>query len=141
MQFISGSKKTICYLAVTFMTLSVQACTTDVDTHKVKNEAPVYSLTANSLFAEYKANEVAADEKFKDKIVVVKGKIVAIGKDVVDQAYVVIGGEGMLDGVQCTFTKGENGSVAALSKGRMATIKGQVTGKMGNVQINKSSLL
>ena len=57
-----------------------------------------------------------------------------------DDAYIVIGGEGFLDGVQCTFTKGEQSSVARLSKGQRVTVKGEVAGKMGNVLVNKARL-
>jgi hypothetical protein len=67
----------------------------------------------------------------------VSGVIRNIGKDIMGGAYIVIGGSGFLDGVQCTFTKSENPSVARLSKGESVTVKGQVGGKMGNVLLNK----
>jgi len=120
---------------------SIQGCTeTDVATQQVKNVEPAFTLKAKTLFSEYKANEVAADAKYKGKIVVINGKIQDIGKDVMDQAYIVVGGSGLMDGVQCTFSKGENDSVASLSKGQIVSVKGEVAGKMGNVLLNKASL-
>jgi tRNA_anti-like len=99
-----------------------------------------YTVIANKLYSEYDRNEVAADEKYKGKIIIVSGAIHDIGKDVMNNAYIVIGGKGFLDGVQCTFTKGEQSSVARLSKGQQVTVKGEVGGKMGNVLVNKASL-
>jgi hypothetical protein len=123
-----------------FGVLAAGSIDTDTDTKKVQSQAPSYTLSADKLVSEYKANEVAADAKYKGHVVVVSGTIESIGKDIMDQAYVVIGGQGFLDGVQCMFTKGEESSVARLSKGQHVTIKGEVSGKMGNVLLNKSTL-
>jgi hypothetical protein len=131
-----------CSLAALFVfaLLGFGSVDTDSDTKKVKSQPSSYSLDANQLFRDYKANEVAADDKYKGQVVTVSGVIQNIGKDITGNAYVVIGGEGFLDGVQCTFTRGEQSSVARLSKGQFVTVKGEVTGKMGNVLMNKCSL-
>ncbi len=123
-----------------FGLLAVGSIDTDTDTKDVQSQAPSYTLTANQLYSEYKANEVAADAKYKGRIVVVSGTIQNIGKDIMDSAYVVIGGQGFLDGVQCMFTKGQESSVARLSKGEPVTAKGEVSGKMGSVLLKKCSL-
>jgi len=120
--------------------LAVGSTDTDTDTQKVQSQAPSYTLSANQLYSEYNSNEVAADSKYKGKVVIVSGTIQDIGKDIMDDAYIVIGGGGFLDGVQCTFTKGEQSSVARLSKGQQVRVKGEVAGKMGNVLVNKCSL-
>jgi len=123
-----------------FLILAVGSTDTDTDTQKVQSQAPSYTLSANQLYNEYNSNEVAADSKYKGKIVIVTGTIQDIGKDIMDDAYIVIGGGGFLDGVQCTFTKGEQSTVARLSMGQQVRVKGEVTGKMGNVLVNKCSL-
>jgi len=125
---------------VVFGILAVGSTDTDKDTQKVQSQAASYTVSANQLYSEYNSNEVAADAKYKGKVVIVSGTIQDIGKDIMDDAYIVIGGKGFLDGVQCTFTKGEQSSVARLSKGQQVTVKGEVAGKMGNVLINKASL-
>jgi len=125
---------------VAFLVLAVGSTDTDTDTQKVQSKAPSYTLSANQLYNEYNSNEVAADSKYKGKVVIVTGTIQDIGKDIMDDAYIVIGGGGFLDGVQCTFTKGEQSSVARLSKGQQVRVKGEVAGKMGNVLVNKCSL-
>lgn len=123
-----------------FLILAVGSTDTDTDTQKVQSQAPSYTLSANQLYNEYNSNEVAADSKYKGKIVIVTGTIQDIGKDIMDEAYIVIGGGGFLDGVQCTFTKGEQSTVARLSMGQQVRVKGEVAGKMGNVLVNKCSL-
>ncbi len=125
---------------VAFLILAFGSTDTDTDTQKVQSQVPSYTLSANQLYGEYNSNEVAADSKYKGKTVIVTGTIQNIGKDIMDDAYIVIGGGGFLDGVQCTFTKGEQSSVARLSKGQQVRVKGEVSGKMGNVLVNKCSL-
>jgi len=123
-----------------FGIIAVGSTDTDTDTQKVQSQAPSYTLSASQLFSEYKNNEVAADAKYKGKVVIVSGTIQNIGKDIMDDAYIVIGGGGFLDGVQCTFTKGQQSSVARLSKGQQVRVKGEVRGKMGNILVSKASL-
>jgi len=125
---------------VVFVILTAGSFDTDKDTQEVQSQAASYTVSADELSSEYNSNEVAADAKYKGKIVIVSGTIQDIGKDFMDDAYIVIGGSGFLDGVQCSFTKGEQSSVARLSKGQEVTVKGEVAGKMGNVQVNKASL-
>ncbi|MBF0106913.1 MAG: hypothetical protein HQM16_16495 [Deltaproteobacteria bacterium] len=120
--------------------LAVGSVDTDTSTQNVQSQTPSYTLTARQLYHEYDSNEVAADAKYKGQVVVVSGKIQAIGKDIMDDAYVVLGGGDYFDGVQCTFTEGQKSSVAGLSKGQQVAIKGEVAGKMMNVLVNKASL-
>jgi hypothetical protein len=123
-----------------FALLAFGSLNSDTDTKKVQSQAPSYILSANQLVSEFKANEVAASAKYKGQVVVVSGTIESIGIDIMDNAYVVIGNQGFLAGVQCTFTRGEKSSVALLSKGQRVRIKGEVSGKMGNVLLNKCTL-
>lgn len=128
------------FLLLVLGILAAGSTDTDTDTQKVQSQAPSYTLSADQLYREYDSNEVSADAKYKGKVVIVSGTIQDIGKDIMDDAYIIIGGGGFLDGVQCTFTKGQQSSVARLSKGQRVTVKGEVAGKMGNILVNKASL-
>jgi hypothetical protein len=90
-------------------------------------------VTADQLYNEYSANSVAADAKYKGKTVDVTGEIQRIGKDFLGSAYVVIGGRGFIDGVQCIFPQTEETVVASLSQRGMISVQGEVSGKMGFV--------
>lgn len=127
-------------LLLIFGMLSFGSVDTDNDTKNIQSQMASYTLSANQLYDEYDSNEVAADTKYKGTVVIVSGRIHNIGKDVMSQAYIIIGGSGFLDGVQCTFTQSQESAIANLSKGQEVTVKGEVAGKMGNVVINKCSL-
>ena len=103
----------------------------------VSSKTPSYTLTADQLLFEYKANEGAADEKYKGKVVLISGPIRQNGK-FMGTAYIVIGGHGFLDGVQCMFDKSV--AVASLSKDSQVTVKGEVSGKKGNVLLSNCTL-
>ena len=123
-----------------FIILGGGSLDTDGDAEKFSVATPDYVLSANKLFKEYDKNSVAADAKYEDKIVVVSGTIQSIGKDIMDTAYLVIGGSGFLDGVQCMLPRGQEGLVARVSKGQYVTLKGKVSGQiMGNALVNNCS--
>lgn len=124
-----------------FALLSLGSVDTEQGTKSVQSQPTKYKLAANELFRAYERNEVAADSKYKGEVVEVSGIVRDIGKDIMGNIYIVIGGGGFLDGVQCTFPKSEANAVAKLSKGHRVTVKGKVQGKMGNVLIEKSRLL
>lgn len=95
------------------------------------SNAPVVDVTARKLYADYDANEVSADDKYKGKILRVSGTIMTIGKDVMDAPYVELGvGDDVL-GVQCMFD--DTGALGSLRKGQKLTVRCKGDGKMGNV--------
>ena len=103
----------------------------------VSSKTASYTLTADQLFSEYKADEVAADNKYKGRVVLVSGPIRNMGK-FLGNAFIVIGGQGFLDGVQCTV--GDSAGVASLSKDSQVTVKGEVSGKKGNVLLRNCTI-
>jgi hypothetical protein len=103
-------------------------------------QGAAFNITADQLYSEYDANQVSADSKYKGKIVVVTGPISDIGKDVTDTAYVVIGGTGLLNGAQCMFPKGQESLISSLSKGQQVSVKGEVSGKIGNVLLRNCTV-
>jgi hypothetical protein len=102
----------------------------------------VISVTAPQLVADYKANEVAADEKYKNRLLAVTGKIDRIGKDIMDDMYVTLeSGEryGIIS-VQSFFDVSHKDRLTQLRKGQQVTITGTCDGKFGNVLIKDAEL-
>lgn len=133
--------KKIYLMAIMLMFLAGCSAPDDSTTGKAKNEAPTLNMEATRLASDYAENDMAADKKYKDKIVVVKGKIYEIGRDPLGQPFIVIGGrEFGFGGVKCVFARDKKSSVAALSKGKVISVKGKVSGKIVVVQIENSSL-
>ena len=98
------------------------------------NSNPSVIITASKLYKEYNANEIAADEKYKGKIIEVTGVIRDIGNDIMDNAYITLVGDEYFGDIQCYFN--EKSVVAKLSKGKRITVIGSCSGLMINVQIN-----
>ena len=95
---------------------------------------PSITISASKLYKEYNENEIAADEKYKGKIIEVTGVIRDIGNDIMDNAYITLVGDEYFGDIQCYFN--EKSVVAKLSKGKRITVIGSCSGLMMNVQIN-----
>ena len=101
---------------------------------KSSSEASV-AISAVQLYAQYEANEVEADNKYKGKVLAVTGVAGDIGKDIMDEAYVLLSSGDALGmfGVQCFFSESEEQNFSNLRTGQQLTIKGRCDGKFGNV--------
>lgn len=102
--------------------------------------APALKLEVKALLKDYKENEVAADTKYKDKIVEITGTVDQIKKDVFDHIYVTVGTGAPFEipTAQCFFDDSATAQAAALKKGQKITIRGRVDGLMMNVLIKDS---
>ena len=96
------------------------------------------SVSADQLYREYSDNEIAADTTYKNKSVVVSGTVKSLGKDILGSPYVVLDA-GFLLGVQCVFSRSDT-SLARVSKGDSISVRGRVSGKMGNVVVRDCAL-
>lgn len=84
-------------------------------------EKPTVSVTAVDLAAAYHANEVAADEKYKDKYIGVVGVVTSISKDAFDNMVVGLDSKVAFQEVHATMKDSEKSKVATLSKGQPAS--------------------
>ena len=101
------------------------------------------TVTAAELFRDYEANEVAADEKYKGKMIGVQGTVKSIGKDIVGSMYITLSTEeryGIMS-VQCMFDDEFKNQLAQLKKGQNVMVSGRLDGKMGNVILSDCHLL
>lgn len=87
----------------------------------------VIKISAVDILAEYEANEVAATEKYKGKMLEISGVIDDFGKDILDKTYLTIsdGKEFSTNSVQLYFDDSENSKVAELKKGDSVVIVGR----------------
>ncbi len=94
-----------------------------------------FKLTAASLLAAYDANEVAADEKFKGKLIEVTGKVDTIAKDIMGDPYVTLGSGKDFEfaHVQAMFPADALKQLAGLRKGQEVTVRCTCAGKVINV--------
>lgn len=104
---------------------------------------PALAITADALHSEYDANEVAADEKYKGKVLEVTGTVKEIGKDILDDQYVALQlpRNQFMTSVHCSFPAGASKELAQLRKGQRVTIRGKCKGfGIGTVQLGECSL-
>jgi uncharacterized protein (DUF1330 family) len=90
---------------------------------------PAVQVTAKQLYADYDANEVAADQKYKDKVLIVSGTVNDIAKDFTDGIFVIVKGDEMAGDIQCFFSKDHTDEAAKLKKEQTISIKGNCEGK------------
>ena len=99
-------------------------------------------VTAADLAETYKANQVAADNEYKGKIIEVSGTIKSIGKDILDTPYVTLDTGDLATSVQCMFDKSDEAQLASLSKDTKTVLRGKVSGQtILNIIINSCSIV
>jgi tRNA_anti-like len=104
---------------------------------------PVPKVTALGISNEYKQNEVAADAKYKGQIIEVTGTVETIGKDVLDTPYIALATQqyAIIDKVQCMFSKSDEAELATVKKGSKITLRGEVSGKLGNILVRDCAIV
>lgn len=91
----------------------------------VREEAsPPVSVTADALLAAYKENEIAANQKYKDKRLLLSARIASIEADIGDDPYLVLsaGSEFEFNRPHARMARSEAASAAALKKGQKITL-------------------
>lgn len=96
-------------------------------------------ISAEKLFVAYDANEVAADNNYKDKQLLITGTVNEISKDFTDAIIVQLDGGGYIQEVWCYFDDAK--AAANLSKGEKISVIGKCNGfMMKNVMIKDCTL-
>ncbi|HMR83963.1 MAG TPA: hypothetical protein PKE30_12565 [Niabella sp.] len=90
-------------------------------------QIPVIEVTAKQLVADYNANEVSADNKYKGKQLKITGVVESINKDFTNDIYLIIkGGDELFSDVHAYFDDAE--AAAKISKGQKITFTGVGSG-------------
>ncbi|HZS39903.1 MAG TPA: hypothetical protein VFF06_23885 [Polyangia bacterium] len=100
----------------------------------------VIKVTPKQLLADYSANEVSADMKYKGKTLEISGAIESISKDLFDNIFVSVEAGDPIRTIQCYFDAENTKKVAALTKGQKITVQGRGDGLMMNVVLRDSVL-
>ena len=110
---------------------------------KTKTEVAI-PVKSSVLYEAYEANEVAADQKYKDKVLEISGKVISIDKSLGD---IIVALNGLIDneyeimGIRCRFDASHAAEAASLSKGQSIKIKGICEGTILGVNISGCSLV
>ena len=93
------------------------------------------------LYKDYDENAIAADEKYKDKLIQITGNIKDIFREVMGHPYVTFSVDGHFQSVQAVFDKNEEKNVAKLKKGQSITVRGKCTGKRIDVMLDNCKII
>lgn len=113
----------------------------DKENEKVEKAEATASISAADLFAEYEANEVAADKKYKGKVLEISGVVDDIGKDFLDEMYVTLAAGKHFGHVRASFGEAHADRVASLQKGQSLRLKCRCEGKMMSVMVKNCTFL
>jgi len=127
-------------VVVLFLAFAISACSKD----HTELES-MYTLTPTEILGEYKNNEVAADDKYKGKVITISGKVQSIRSGFLGGPKVSLVDEGSgflgLNSVDCEFKEEDSKTLLSLKVGDVVSIKGLVKGQiLGSIMMDGCSL-
>jgi hypothetical protein len=109
-----------------FLTMCGTAVKQVVDEHAAQEAAfqaqEAIPVTARQLNADYQANEVSANDKYKGKKLAVTGTVTDISVDIGGDPVLILDTGEMLESVHASFPKEAQNSLASVSKGTSVTV-------------------
>ncbi len=121
------------WLTIGMVLLAGCGVETESERKQVASQIVSETISASDLYRAYKENEVAADERFAGKLIIVTGVVDSVGKDISDRPYVDLRTERLgflpplyLSSVQCEFAATNVGQLSQLRPGQKVKIWGSV---------------
>lgn len=135
-------------LALGLMLAVIVACTrsrktgssNSTESSKTESSAPG-EMTADALFDEYQKDKEAADRKYKGKVLTITGTVDTVKVGLSGNPYVTMKTSNLILRVQFLFKRKDESALSRLRKGDQATIRGRVSGRIGNVLLEECEVL
>jgi len=113
--------KIITVLVLLVVLLAIVACETETGIAKdILNAEPDYQVSAAQLVSEYERSESDADDKYKEKVIVVTGVVKEVYRGFLYTPYV-----DLVAGVRCSFSDEEDSDLLDLVAGQTVSMKGR----------------
>lgn len=95
-------------------------------TKESENKTPEVTVTSAALAKAYKDNEVAADQKYKGKLIEISGTVTGVDNGTFDNEIIVklTDGEYDFSGPMCYMKPSEHDKVVSYTKGQQVTLIG-----------------
>jgi len=97
-------------------------------------------LNAADLAEAFNQDETAANHLYVDKVLIISGKVSDVQIDKAGHATVFLETGDPLSSVTCGFYDDEAGAARRIVPGTMVRVKGNCTGKLADIILNKCSL-
>jgi len=107
--------------------------TASSDTEAVTTEQ-VITISASQLYSDYKQNELAADEKYKGKMIEVSGTVATI-EEMFGQKFITLNTGDIIGKIQCFLDDSEGSKAASLTVGQQIILTGKGDGMSFNVAL------
>jgi len=92
---------------------------------------PPIETTAIALYDEFEENQVAAEQKYKGKTIIVSGTIDSIGTDILNTPYVSLRSSNeFITAVQCMFDRSDSDTLVSLKKDQKIKLSGTSPSKL-----------
>lgn len=103
--------------------------------------APPLAVLADDIIRDYKANEVAADAKYKGKRLAVAGLVEGVSETfgVLQGSLKMSKSDSEVVTVNCSFSESQRDQVAKLSKGKPAAFIGECDGMTAGLYVGLSN--
>ena len=110
--------------------------------HRNVQTETAITIAADSLSAQFQADEKKANALYLNKAIIVRGTVLSVDKNQQGQAMIILGNAGSFSNVSITMattTAAANASSAApiITVGKLITIKGVCTGALSDVVITE----
>lgn len=100
------------------------------------------NISPDAIYKDYQNNEINADLKYKDKLMVLSGEINEIGKDYYGNPYVKLNTNKLFVYVICSFSEKDIETLAKLSKNQLIKIQGTCKGiSLLEIKLTNCSLI
>ena len=93
----------------------------------------IIDITSTQLYTEYDANEIKADDMYKNQLLRVSWNIDSIWKDILDDIYVALEWDGYIFTVQCMLKWSEKTKASNLVEWDSITVVWKNTWKLWNI--------
>lgn len=109
---------------------------------KSKASGPIVPVDSTVLVKAYAENEVAADQLYKGKRVLVTGWIIDVKKDFSNDSYVLLSGGTAIEvpASQCYFTQADQAKIPSLAIQSKATFECDCEGLFIHVQLKNCTV-
>ena len=107
----------------------------------IREQHAQMEITAGDLLRSFQQDEVAATRKYVDKVLIVSGKVSNIQFNSMGLPTVFLGAGDSLASVACSFYGSEFDNVKEIRPGTFIRVKGNCTGILMDVVLNKCSMV
>jgi hypothetical protein len=106
----------------------------------IRKQTDCIELKATALAEAFNQDEAAANRLYVEKVLIVSGKVSNVQVDNTGHATVFLETGDPLSSITCSFYDDEAGSVKKMVPGATVRVKGNCTGKLVDVILNKCSM-